>query len=69
MLAAMQRMLATRPPLTLKDLAVNGRDLIAGGIKPGPHMGKLLQKLLDRVVEDPAANTRDALLALAKEST
>ena len=44
---------------------MNGRDLIAGGVKPGPQMGSLLQRLLDAVLDDPARNTREELLKLA----
>ena len=38
--------------LTLKDLALNGRDLIELGVKPGPQIGNILAKLLDVVIED-----------------
>lgn len=63
----LRELLAARPPLIVKDLAVNGRDLIASGVKPGPGMGKLLERLLDAVLDDPGRNTREALLALAKD--
>jgi tRNA nucleotidyltransferase (CCA-adding enzyme) len=55
-----------RDPLTRGDLAISGRDLQALGAS-GPRIGELLGKLLDRVLDDPALNTRDALLALARE--
>lgn len=55
--------LAACPALTVGDLAISGRDLIALGMKPGPHFGDLLVELLDRVLEDPDANSRDTLLA------
>lgn len=48
--------------VSLKDLAVSGRDLIAAGMKPGPELGKVLQQLLDDVVETPEHNTREYLL-------
>lgn len=48
--------------LTLKDLAVNGRDLMELGIPQGPRLGELLKKLLDLVLEDPARNTKEYLL-------
>jgi tRNA nucleotidyltransferase (CCA-adding enzyme) len=46
----------------LKDLAVTGRDLIAAGMKPGPHMGVVLNGLLQLVLEDPSCNNKEYLL-------
>jgi tRNA nucleotidyltransferase (CCA-adding enzyme) len=52
----------------LKDLAVKGSDVIARlGVAPGPLVGKVLAGILERVIEDPALNERDALLRLADE--
>lgn len=56
---------AQRPPLTVGDLAVDGRDLIRLGLKPGPHFGRILEGLLDSVLEDPRRNTTDALAVAA----
>lgn len=53
-------------PLTREALAVRGEDLRAMGVEPGPRMGQLLDRLLDRVLEDPALNTRERLLELAR---
>ncbi len=52
-----------RDPLTLQDLAVNGNDLIAAGVRPGPEVGETLARLLADVLEDPARNTRQYLLS------
>jgi len=54
-------------PHRLRDLAVDGNDLIELGFKPGPQLGRILHELLDAVVDEPALNTRDQLLARAKE--
>ncbi len=54
---------AAKDPLTLKDLAVTGDDLLAAGVRPGPEVGETLQRLLADVLEDPTRNTRDRLLA------
>jgi tRNA nucleotidyltransferase (CCA-adding enzyme) len=54
-------------PHRLRDLAVNGNDLIALGYEPGPRIGRALQALLDDVIRDPSHNTRDHLLARARE--
>lgn len=53
--------------VTLKDLAVNGSDLIAAGMKPGKELGVVLKALLEEVLEDPSCNERDRLLKRAKE--
>jgi tRNA nucleotidyltransferase (CCA-adding enzyme) len=57
---------ARKDPLTRSDLAITGTDLMALGIS-GPNIGRALTALLDRVLEEPSLNTRDALLALASK--
>jgi tRNA nucleotidyltransferase/poly(A) polymerase len=54
-------------PHRLHDLAIDGNDLIELGFKPGPQLGRVLNELLDAVVDEPALNTREQLLARAKE--
>ncbi len=54
---------AAKDPLTVKDLAVTGDDLLAAGVRPGPDVGDTLQRLLGEVLADPARNTRDYLLS------
>ncbi len=49
----------------LKDLAINGGDLIAVGFKPGKEMGKVLNSLLNSVLDDILPNNREALLEQA----
>ncbi len=56
---------AAQDPVTLRELAVNGRDLIDAGYKRGPTLQPILARLLDAVVEDPSQNSRDILLTLA----
>ena len=48
--------------LTLKDLAIGGADLKTLGIQPGPEMGRILNDLLDKVLEDPTLNTKEQLI-------
>ena len=48
--------------LDLKHLAVNGQDLIAVGIRPGKEIGRSLEELLDRVLENPERNQKEVLL-------
>ncbi|HEY6108427.1 MAG TPA: hypothetical protein VIV56_05920, partial [Gemmatimonadales bacterium] len=58
---------AAGDPLSLKDLAVRGDDLIAAGVRPGPEVGEMLARLLDHVLDDPGHNTRDLLLARVRD--
>ena len=53
-------------PHRLADLAVDGNDLIGIGFEPGPQLGHTLRDLLRDVVDDPARNTRTALLRRAR---
>lgn len=51
------------PPFALRDLVVDGRDLMTEfAIPAGPEIGRLLEHLLDYVLDDPRRNTREALL-------
>lgn len=55
--------------LTVRDLAVNGRDLIGEGMQPGPALGAVLDTMLQDVLENPGHNTREYLLEnLPKET-
>ncbi|MCL6478726.1 MAG: polynucleotide adenylyltransferase [Peptococcaceae bacterium] len=53
-------------PLRIKDLAINGNDLKALGIRPGREMGSILNRLLEVVLENPEANEKSRLLELAR---
>lgn len=48
--------------VSLKQLKVNGKDLMELGIQPGKQIGELLEKLLLDVLENPAVNEREQLL-------
>ena len=50
------------PPLAVGDLALDGRGLIALGLRPGPRFGEILGALLDWVLEDPSRNQQDRLV-------
>lgn len=60
--AKAEQILAERQCLTLKDLAVDGRDVIAAGIEPGPEVGRVLEGLLEQVLNGELLNERDILL-------
>ena len=53
--------------VSLKELQINGKDLIELGLKPGRGLGEILDHLLARVLEKPELNEKAALLTLAKE--
>ena len=59
--ALLQEILAENACVSLKDLAVNGRDLLALGYT-GPAIGQALQFLLDAVLDDRLPNEKQALL-------
>ncbi|MCR5337319.1 MAG: CCA tRNA nucleotidyltransferase [Lachnospiraceae bacterium] len=50
---------------TIKDLAVDGKDLMTLGYKPGKKLGIELAALLEIVLENPEANEKDNLLRIA----
>ena len=52
---------------TLKDLAVNGNDLIKIGYNPNKQLGETLNILLNGVINDEFENKKDSLLNIAKE--
>ena len=62
-----EEVLLEKQCLSLRDLAVNGHDLIAAGMKSGPEMGRVLNALLDRVIEDPSLNEKNTLLELSRD--
>ena len=52
--------------LSLKDLAVNGNDLIKAGIPAGKRLGQILNELFQCVLDDPEMNDKEKLLTVAK---
>jgi len=59
--------IAYRDAIEIGDLQVDGEDLAAAGVPKGPELGATLRRLLERVIEDPARNTREELIRLARE--
>ena len=62
--ARAEELIAQGQCFSRKDLAVNGRDVIAAGAVPGPEVGRVLDELLERVLSGEAPNEREALLRL-----
>ena len=63
----LEQVLAQNACFSLKQLAVNGRDLLALGLR-GPAIGETLEALLNRVVDGELPNDREALLKSLQES-
>ncbi|HEX9082386.1 MAG TPA: HD domain-containing protein, partial [Holophagaceae bacterium] len=62
-------MASAQPPLSVRDLALDGEALMAlAGRRGGPWLGRLQAALLDAVLEAPSLNTPEALAALARAS-
>ncbi|MFT4144966.1 MAG: CCA tRNA nucleotidyltransferase [Mobilitalea sp.] len=59
-----QEILEREECVTLKELKLNGKDLIAIGILPGKELGEMLDWLLQRVLEEPQLNEKETLLQL-----
>jgi len=55
-----------KPPFGPKDLAIGGHDLMALGFPEGPQIGQALNSLVQLVLDTPELNTKEQLLALAK---
>lgn len=53
--------------VSLKELAVNGKDLIMEGFKPGRELGNTLNHLLEVVIENPQLNQKKILLGMARK--
>ena len=51
--------------LSLKQLAVNGKDLMKNGISAGKDLGFVLNQLLETVLEDPTQNEKEQLIKIA----
>lgn len=54
-----------RQCFSLKDLAVNGRDLISIGVPQGVKIGVILNQLIDKVIDEQVQNDKSTLLEMA----
>lgn len=52
--------------ISLKDLAVNGRDLMECGIPAGKELGEVLAAMLKDVIDNPEHNNKEYLLSAQK---
>lgn len=61
-----KEILEKQEPLSIKDLKINGNDIIKTGVKEGKKVGEVLQYLLEKVLENPDLNNRKDLLEITK---
>ncbi len=64
--SALEMEAGKNPPLSIKELNIKGEDL-KGIVNPGPEMGRILNALLEMVIENPSLNEREGLLRKAEE--
>ncbi len=62
-----QEILEKKECITLRQLAVSGRDLMDLGMKPGRELGSMLSELLEYVLDDPERNKKEILCNYVKE--
>ena len=55
----------TKPPLSMKDLKISGKDLLKVGVPKGKIIGKILDYLMEKVLEDENLNNYETLINLA----
>ncbi len=65
--AEAERLTAENACCRVSQLAVNGRDLMAAGVRPGPGLRRVLNALLEAVITGQTPNEKDALLAAAAQ--
>lgn len=61
-----EEIIAAGDCIRLKDMAVTGRELIDAGMKPGPEIGAVLNRLFEDVLKDPERNNRESLMKSAE---
>ena len=55
----------TKPPLSMKDLKISGKDLLKVGVPKGKIVGEILDYLMEKVLEDENLNNYETLINLA----
>lgn len=63
-----EKVLAEKQPLSTKDLAINGYDLMEIGMPQGKMIGNILNWLVEIVLEDSELNTKEILLEMVKNT-
>ena len=58
-----EEIMERRDCISLKQLAVTGKDLIDAGMRPGKEIGELLKRMLEDVLEEPSHNEKEYLIS------
>lgn len=66
LLEILNEILAAEEPFTREGLAINGNDVIALGVAPGPEVACALDAALDAVIEEEVGNSLDELVAFVE---
>lgn len=66
--ALYQEIIESNQCVTLKEMAISGKDLIELGIKPGKQIGEILEQLFQMVLKDPNKNKKELLLQEVERS-
>ncbi|MGO1819598.1 MAG: CCA tRNA nucleotidyltransferase, partial [Senegalia sp. (in: firmicutes)] len=62
-----REILNRKDPMSIKDLAIDGKDLIDLGIPQGKEIGRILKELFEMVMEDEKLNNKEKLLEIMKK--
>ena len=65
--AAVSEIRESGAALSIRDLAIDGADLMRMGIPQGPEMGKIMRELLNAVLDDPRLNSKRELESFVKQ--
>jgi hypothetical protein len=55
--------------LKISDLKITGNDLMDMGVPKGPKIGRILNELLEKVLDDPSLNTKEKLTEIVKATS
>lgn len=65
LLGRIEKVIQNGEALSIKDLQIDGNDLIKAGVEKGRIIGVILEELLDVVMQDPTQNNKEQLLRIA----
>lgn len=63
-----EEVLRKEEAVSVKELAIDGKDLLEAGVKQGKQIGEILNQLLELVLEEPEKNQKETLLAYVTEN-
>jgi len=64
---SVDRILNKKEPLSIKDLKINGEDLINLGVPQGKQIGMILNELMEIILDNPELNTKEDLLEIVQD--